>query len=253
MNILIYDNSFAGFLTAVFEVYEYKFTNPVIRREAIACNTSLFGSTHQVHTHADKAARVIKKLQVIFSHECMRNIYITFLSEEIDIENILFRFIQKSLQRNASIEDNLVDKDAMCIKQIKARVSHEAHRMKGFIRFQATSDQLFFAMVEPDFNVLPLISTHFKKRFLSQYWLIYDVKRKYGIYHDLHHVTEVQIENYLSQNAIGIPIANDQMLYEKLWKSYFKSTNNLSRKNTRLHIQMMPKKYWKYLTEKIDI
>ncbi|RZL34744.1 MAG: DUF4130 domain-containing protein, partial [Pedobacter sp.] len=39
-------------------------------------------------------------------------------------------------------------------------------------------------------------------------------------------------------------------LYTHLWKDYFKSTNIESRKNTKLHVQHVPKRYWKYLTEK---
>jgi probable DNA metabolism protein len=39
-------------------------------------------------------------------------------------------------------------------------------------------------------------------------------------------------------------------LYQHLWQQYFKSVNIVSRKNTKLHIQHMPKRYWKYLTEK---
>ena len=33
MDIVIYDGSFKGLLTAIFEVYEYKMTQPVIYRE----------------------------------------------------------------------------------------------------------------------------------------------------------------------------------------------------------------------------
>ena len=34
-------------------------------------------------------------------------------------------------------------------------------------------------------------------------------------------------------------------------KNYFKSTNIVARKNTKLHTQHVPKRYWKYLTEKL--
>ena len=41
------------------------------------------------------------------------------------------------------------------------------------------------AIVQPDFNVLPLIEKHFRERYADQRWLIYDVRRKYGLYYDL--------------------------------------------------------------------
>jgi hypothetical protein len=36
----------------------------------------------------------------------------------------------------------------------------------------------FLSLVRPDFNVLPLIQPHFKRRYQDQRWLIYDEQRK---------------------------------------------------------------------------
>ena len=38
--------------------------------------------------------------------------------------------------------------------------------------------------------------------------------------------------------------------YQTLWQRYFVKTGIPERKNMKLHIQWMPKRYWKYLTEK---
>jgi probable DNA metabolism protein len=43
----------------------------------------------------------------------------------------------------------------------------------------------------------------------------------------------------------------DESAYQYLWKNYFTSVNIVSRKNTKLHLRHIPKRYWKYLTEKI--
>ena len=43
----------------------------------------------------------------------------------------------------------------------------------------------------------------------------------------------------------------DELVFQTLWRDYFKSTNIKSRKNMRLHIQHVPKRYWKYLSEKL--
>ncbi|RYE25413.1 MAG: DUF4130 domain-containing protein, partial [Sphingobacteriales bacterium] len=39
-------------------------------------------------------------------------------------------------------------------------------------------------------------------------------------------------------------------MYQLLWKSYFNNSNIKERKNMKLHIQHIPRRYWKYLTEK---
>ena len=49
--------------------------------------------------------------------------------------------------------------------------------MEAFVRFQCTKDQLYYAIIQPDYNVLPLISKHFEKRYADQRWLIYDIRR----------------------------------------------------------------------------
>jgi probable DNA metabolism protein len=41
-----------------------------------------------------------------------------------------------------------------------------------------------------------------------------------------------------------------ELLYQMLWQQYFNSVNIAARKNTRLHLRHMPKRYWKYLPEK---
>ncbi|MGB1209996.1 MAG: DUF4130 domain-containing protein, partial [Lacinutrix venerupis] len=46
---------------------------------------------------------------------------------------------------------------------------------------------------------------------------------------------------------------DSELEFQQLWKDYFKSTNIKSRKNMKLHIQHVPKRYWKYLSEKSPI
>jgi probable DNA metabolism protein len=112
---------------------------------------------------------------------------------------------------------------------------------------------LYYAIIQPDYNVLPLISNHFKDRYADQRWLIYDGLRKYGLYYDEHAVSEVQINftadlnNAQDKNTL---YDENEILYQQLWKQYFNSVNIKARKNMKLHIQHMPKRYWRYLVEK---
>ena len=38
--------------------------------------------------------------------------------------------------------------------------------------------------------------------------------------------------------------------YDQLWKDYFHSVNIQARQNMKLHIQYVPKRYWRYMNEK---
>jgi probable DNA metabolism protein len=155
-------------------------------------------------------------------------------------------------------------------------VGREKHRMEAFIRFHLTEDDLYFANCEPDFNVLPLISKHFKSRYADQKWLIFDLKRGFGIHYDLHQVNEVRFdfehENLLGEvdsafpprrtgakgrqlkaitNSSAHDYGDEENAYRDMWYKYFKSTNIEERKNMALHLRHVPKRYWKYLSEKM--
>jgi probable DNA metabolism protein len=250
MTTLVYDGSFKGWLTAVFEVFEYKFADAGIQPEH-RYQSELMHQKHVVVTSEDKSARVWKKLGEKISRSALRQLYQTFLSEEVVMENMLLSYVRYVLSSPISVEHDFGNACVLYVQQTARKVHREKHRMEAFVRFQLTQDKLYYAIVQPDFNVLPLLHAHFKDRYADQRWLIYDTRRKYGIYYDLESVTEVRID--FSDDVSSKPDAvydEHESMYQQLWQQYFSSVNIKARKNTKLHIQHMPKRYWKYLTEK---
>jgi probable DNA metabolism protein len=252
MTTVVYDGSWLGFLTAVFEVYEYRLADTVICGEMFA-PANLFGETHKVFTDESKAIRVWERLKQKLTPGAYRQLYDSFLSEDKGMEDVLLRYVRYSLAAKVAVENDFSHPDILLVKQVSRKVHREKHRMEAFVRFQLTKDQLYYAIVQPDHNVLPLIAKHFKARYADQRWLIYDATRKYGIYYDLEKVEEVQL-NFSAdlQNDAALTEVYDEneSLYQQLWQQYFKSVNIAARKNTKLHIRHMPKRYWKYLVEK---
>lgn len=252
MNIVLYDGSFEGLLTAIFEIYEYKIIQPVIFKKDCASG-SLFGNMHQVQTNSDKSNRVYNKLTDKLSKNALGQLYRAFLSELKEIENVLLRYIQYVLSTRQSVENDYSNADVLMVQQTSRKVYREKHRMEAFVRFQLTKDQLYYSIIEPDFNVLPLISKHFEKRYADQRWLIYDSFRKYGLYFDMEKVDEVEMKFDVDPHDKATVKAfydEQEEIYQKLWKQYFSSVNIAARKNTRLHIKHMPKRYWRFLVEK---
>ncbi|MGO4770481.1 TIGR03915 family putative DNA repair protein [Flavobacterium sp. W22_SRS_FK3] len=253
MTEIIYDGTYEGWLTAIFEVYEYKLADIVFAKEETS-GTLLFATSHLVQTDILKAKRVLNGLKKRISAEGLLNIYNAFLSEETHIEETMFQFVHHAFANSKNIEEDFSNNAVWNLRKAARLTRKESHRMEAFVRFKLTKDQLYYAIIEPDCDVLPLIENHFKKRYADQRWLIYDAKRKYGIYYDLENVSKIKLQfnakTSLSKHLTEICDEQEEF-FQNLWQRYFSSVNIESRKNMRLHIQHMPKRYWKHLIEKI--
>ncbi|RZJ66854.1 MAG: DNA metabolism protein [Flavobacterium sp.] len=254
MTTYIFDGSFEGLLTSIFDFYELK-----PKSVQLVCRAyhqpGLLEETHEVISDEAKAKRVWDGLKKKLSFDWQQRFYKTYLSELPESFSHLFEFARYIFDNPAGAEKNYGHESVIAISKMDRSVNRERHRMKAFIRFQETADGIFYAPIEPDYNVLPLIASFFKSRYADQKWIIYDLKRKYGLYYDLEKVEEITFD-FVSEINSGQPylpvdsLDKKEELYGLLWNDYFKSTNIPARKNMKLHIQHVPKRYWKYLTEK---
>ncbi|MCF6131290.1 TIGR03915 family putative DNA repair protein [Flavobacterium wongokense] len=252
MTLLSYDSTFEGFLTVVFEIFEFKYQQPKIIRSNDA-QQNLFAEPIEIITDDEKADRVLKKLKGQLEADGIRVLIYAFLSENEGIEDILFDVIQYAIANPAkNILKDFSNDAVLQITQLTKSVGREKHRMEAFIRFELLKDGIYFAKIDPDFDVLTLIIRHFKNRYQDQKWLIYDLRRKYGVYYDLKNIEIITMDldiKSLGDNKNQV-FSDIEIEYQKLWAEYFDHTNIKERKNKKLHLQHVPKRYWKYLTEK---
>jgi probable DNA metabolism protein len=252
MLFFTYDSSFEGFLSAVFDVYDRKAS--LVR---IVCQEqyqpNMFGEQVVVYADTEKAFRVWKGLSKRLSSEALKNIYHVFLSELPEREEVLLSFMRQVFASRDKVEENFADPAVLKVAQIGRQLFREKHRFEAFVRFQKLQDGTYYASIDPDFNVLPLIVPHFTERYADQPWIIYDTRRKYGVHYDLKEVREVsftfEFEHSPAEDSAD-PYDEQEDLYQLLWQSYFKNVNILARKNLKLHRRHVPLRYWKYLTEK---
>ena len=251
MIALLYDNSFEGLLTAIFEIYEYKYTDVKILSHQNIQNV-LFGENNIVITNTEKADRVMLRIEKQLGANAIRQFLYAFASEDHDRETIISQIIFYAIANpSATILDDYSNPYVLQLSKWVKSVGREKHRMEAFVRFELLKDAIYFATIRPDFDVLPLLVTHFKERYQDQKWLIYDEKRQYGIFYDLNEVTVVTLpdKKMLSKNKETI-WHEAEVKYQNLLIEYFDHTNIKERKNTKLHLQHVPKRYWRYLTEK---
>ena len=197
--------------------------------------------------------RVIKKLTDQLQNDGVRTLIYAVLSEKVGVEDLLFKVINYAVaNKNQNVMKDFSNDAVLQVSQLTKSVGREKHRMEAFIRFELLKDGIYFAKIDPDFDVLTLIMNHFKNRYQDQKWLIYDLRRKYGVFYDLKNVEIVSLDLDLKliDDKSSSVFSDSEIEYQKLWWEYFDHTNIKERKNTKLHLQHVPKRYWKYLTEK---
>lgn len=256
MNMFLYDNTFEGLLSAIFYAYEFNILPDKICYEN-DYQDMIFVNKYKIITEQRKAGRLWNYMKRRSSKQTCQMVYRVFLSEEPDIEILLFNYVKLLIDSPDKIETDYGNDCVLKINQIHKKVAREAHRVHMFVRFQKTADDIYYASFEPLYNVLPLSVKHFKNRFSDQRWIIYDVKRQFGYYYDLKNVREIKITNSKINFATGKINKNilnhEEKFFQVLWKNYFDSINIKERKNLKLHMQFLPKRFWKYLPEKNQV
>ena len=257
MQVYVFDNTLDGLLTAVFDSFFHKQQDVTLLAEGE--QLPLFADEpHRVVTDGEKAERVWKGLEKQLSKDGLHMVTISWLSEERTLNQPLFNFICKVFRlKMKGLEHNASDPDVLEVRNTCRRVLHEQLRMKQFIRFQKAKDGTYLAVVSPDHNVLPIIIDHFQDRFNDQPWLIYDAKRHYGFYYDGKTVIRITFEDEttvpfnLDNGKLNEEVlSNDDQLLQDLWRTYFKAICIKERMNPRKQLSDMPRRYWKYMTEK---
>ena len=257
MTVYVFDGTMDGLLSAVFDAF-------LLKEEPEQLLTGgdvlpLFCERiYKVTTDAEKARRVWTGLEKQLPREALQMISTSQLSELKELWQPLFMLVCKVFRQGKVVVSNFADPDVLTVTQIARRVAHEAHRMMQFVRFQKAKDGTYLAVISPDHHVLPLIVDHFHDRFNDQPWLIYDARRHYGYHYDGEsppiHITfenETSVPFSLADGKLSDDIlSSDDHLLQDLWRTYFKAICIRERLNPRKQLNDIPRRYWKYLTEK---
>lgn len=254
MITLLYDNSFYGLLTAIFTVYEQKIANPFFCAENRYA-ADLISQPQTIITNSVKAERIAKAVADKISPAAFDLIFTAFLSEIPQSENYIYLYIKNGLVLGKKQAFDINRPEVNFLSNCSKAVSREKHLHLGIIRFRQLKDDSYYSAIEPQFNILPLIGNHFRLRFGNQNWIIQDLKRSTALIClqkrlSLSEViqTDSQLNNYDSPDAdIFDGMEAD---YQKLWQEYFKNIVIEERKNLKLQMHFIPKKYWRHLIEK---
>jgi probable DNA metabolism protein len=253
MNIFAFDNTFEGLLTLVFESYRLRrIPDEILSGEG--SQSVLFGSTLTIEPDERKAERVWNGIVSHSSEENAHRIFRVSLADQRDTPMLLVKYIRLIIDSSKNQEMNFAEPIVLEIHKLHQKVCREAHRINGFVRFQKTVENSYYASFAPMYDVLPLCIPHFRDRFADQHWIIYDLKRNYGFLYDLKTVSRVVFDDLKVNTQNGQLHASlldeEEKLFQQLWKQYYHSICIQERKNDKVHRQHLPQRFWKYLPEK---
>ncbi len=252
MLLFRYDKTFEGLLCALFDAYAGR-AFPDALAGPDEPGPMFTERVHQVVTQREKSDRVWRGLERKLPREVRNMLMHVWMSEEAGSDLLLLRYMRRVFDSPQGIATDFTDGDVLEARKIAQKVGKEALYIIQFVRFCKAGDGTYFAPVSPRHNALPFALAHFSDRFADQRWMIYDIRRRYGYYYDLETVSEVTLlddANFPDGKLDERLMAEDEKRFQELWRGYFKSMAIRERINPKLHRQHMPRRFWKYLTEK---
>lgn len=263
----LYDGTFEGFLTCVFDHYYKEKASGIYRREAY--QVSILSVYRVVATEEKKAEKVYKAIEEKISAADLRRIYRVFLSSDSEKEDKLLRYIRLGFKEGSAISLLHSNPVVLAVQQCENKVMVEMHKMLGLIRFSALKrvnrgmngqaehgpghgqmnvrikePEILYSRIEPDHDILELVAGHFSDRLKNDPFIIHDKKRNKAVF--------AQNGNWYISPLSGEELSSlkeSEAEYRDLWKKYFESITIRERINPGCQKRFMPVRYWKNLPE----
>lgn len=241
--IFLYDGSFYGLLTVIFDVYRTRVFPAGIEtdenvQETICCDYKY------TETDSEKARRVEESVLKRISARALHNVYYAYLSNVKDKEMAIFNYIRAGYRYGREVNNYLA---LDCVNEVLTaarNVGNEAHLFKEFIRFTELKNGVYYAKIEPKNNVLPAIEEHFSDRYSSMPFIIHDAVRReclacvggQSVIRSVDSLPELE----LSENETA---------YRELWQCFFDTIEIKERHNEKCQNTHLPKRFRKNMTE----
>lgn len=191
--ILVYDGSFEGLLCCIFTIYEQKI--PVFRLARIGEPLGeLFAQTIQVKSNKAQAQRVWSGIKRKSSNISLERIELAYLSEIRGEDHTIIRYVQYLIDSKKNIEDNLSHPVVQRLNDVVKMLHREKQLVKEKIRFQTLINDIKYNIIEPNYNVLPLLKEYLLQKYAKQKWIVYDIRRNKGLYYNLQEIKDIQLE-----------------------------------------------------------
>ncbi len=242
--IYIYDGTIEGIFTIVYKCMIDKIEPLNVVKDMH--KLSLFEKYINIDTDYNLSEKVFKSIPKRMTEETLYNVYNAFLSNKTDKEINIVKYLINGYKYGKDLNKMRNIDSVIKIQKYSHMVRREAHKLKGFVRFESINNVLY-SRISPEHDILELLIPHFKNRLKNETWVIEDVKRKKAVFYKNNKYKMISTINI---NLTRLKSSNKE--YEDLWKAFIKSVTINERKNLRCQMNFMPKKYWKYMLEMED-
>ncbi len=191
--ILVYDGSFEGLMCCIFTLYEQKI--PVFRLARIGEPLGeLFAQTIQVKSNKAQAQRVWSGIKRKSSNISLERIELAYLSEIRGEDHTIIRYVQYLIDSKKNIEENLSHPVVQRLNDVVKMLHREKQLVKEKIRFQTLVNDIKYNIIEPNYNVLPLLKDYLLQKYAKQKWIVYDIRRNKGLFYNLQEIKDIQLD-----------------------------------------------------------
>ncbi len=240
MKIFITDGLPDTFFSAVFAAYGEK--DCTVSSDT-QLQLPLDGEIINVVYDKEKSRRVLQTINK-YDGEAESDITLVLHSGDSRKEQICLEYIRILVNNKAPVKNMLNNAVILSFNDLIYKMTGEIHRLKGLLRFTESAEKILYAPYSPDNDITEYLMRHFAARLKSEKFVIHDIKRgTAGVYDGEHWILG-------KANAAQISISESQGFYEKLWKTYYESTNVKERPHDKQMKRSMPVRYWKFLPEK---
>jgi probable DNA metabolism protein len=239
--ILIYDNSFEGFLSLVYCVYYEKLKPNKIYKKLPT--EIIFEEINNIETNEENSKKVFISLKKKFPKNILQRILNIFMCDTKDFEMQLLEFIIIGFKNQKEFL-NINNSCVFYINNLEKELFKNVHKMYAYTRFEELEDGSLYAKVDCNFNVVYFLAKHFIKRFNNQNFIIHDIKREIAF---IKNENLVQIENISSFETPNY--SQNEEKFQKLWKSFFNAVSIKERENKKLQQNQVPLIYRTYMNE----
>ena len=239
--ILVYDGSFEGFLSLVYEVY-YKKLKPTNIYKTLP-NEIIFEEILEIQTSEENSTKVLKAIKTKFPKPIVEKILNIFMCDSRAFEVALLEFIIIGFKDTKQLF-NINNSSVFYLSNLEKELFKNVHKMYAFLRFEELDDDTLYAKLECKFNVVYFLAKHFLKRFNNQNFIIHDINRKIAFIKTKDDYSIQEVAFFDEPNY-----STNEEKFQKLWKRFFKGVTIEERINPKLQQQLVPLIYRTYMSE----